>query len=172
GFVIANGLIATTFRAIDGAGSIHVVLPGGKQFLVSDVVGWDRWQDWAILRVPTADIAALKRATPNSWSVGDRCFFLDVAENGSRTIVDLNVTGTNTYPSAGERLSLGSTASADATGSPLLNEYGELIAIVGAGTIPGSSSLGTRFGFYGTALPGKENLGSLALPISLVPEPK
>ena len=54
GFVIANGLIATTFRAIDGAGSIHVVSPGGKQFLVSDVVGWDRWQDWAILRVPTA----------------------------------------------------------------------------------------------------------------------
>jgi hypothetical protein len=171
GFVIADGLIATAFRVIDGATTVHVVLPGGQQGDVREVVGWNRWQDWAILRLPTGTVPVLKRAKPTSWSVGDRCFFLNAAD-GARTIADLNVTGSTKYPNAGERLSLNAAATSEATGSPLLNEYGEVIGIVGTGTIPGSSSIGNRLGLYGPSFGFGEDLGELALPIATLPDLK
>lgn len=54
GFVIADGLVATAFRVIDGAGIIRLLARDGGQVQISDVLSWDRWQDWVILRVSTA----------------------------------------------------------------------------------------------------------------------
>ena len=63
-------------------------------------MNWNRWQSWALLRVATGELPKLRRARPNSWHVGDRCFFLNVAQDGTRTIADVDITGTHKYPNA------------------------------------------------------------------------
>lgn len=169
GFFIGDGLVLTAFRVIDGASSLRAVLPGGQPTTVNGVVLWNRWQDWAILQV-TSNAPALKRAKANSWVVGDRCFFLNAAEDGTRTIVDLNIVGTKTYPDAGDRLNLSAIPSVAASGSPLLNEYGEVIGVVGVGRIPGGSlASNTGYGFGRFVVTGNQAAG-LALPISSIPE--
>ena len=170
GFVINTDLVATTFEAIDGAVSVRLTLPKGAQQQVSSVMNWNRWQSWALLRVATGELPKLRRARPNSWHVGDRCFFLNVAQDGTRTIADVDITGTHKYPNAGERLQLSNVANLNASGSPLLNEYGDVIGLIGAGTVPGSGSLLTsRFGTYASSLRTRM-MGMLALPINQIAE--
>jgi len=50
------------------------------------------------LRVDSDKLPHLDPAKAASGDVGDRCFFLDVASEGHRVIVDENVTGKNEFP--------------------------------------------------------------------------
>lgn len=168
GFYIADDQIVTAFEVIDGASGISVQLPSGERLQTDKVLAWNRWQDWAILKISPTKTSPLKRAKANSWAVGDRCFLLNVAPDGTRTIEDLNVSGTHDYPKAGQRLALAYMASAKAAGSPLLNEYGDVIGIVAGSTIPGSSSLlQERTGYYSSLMRGGNGSNAVAVPIEL-----
>jgi hypothetical protein len=170
GFFLGDGLVLTAFEVIDGASSVVVQLPSGERLPGREVLQWNRWQDWAILKVPRTDVPGLVRAKVNSWAVGDRCFYLNVSADSGRSIVDVNITGTNSYPNAGERLTISNLGSPETIGSPILNEYGAVIGIVAGSTIPGASSLtASRFGYYASLLRTRHS-SDLAVPISLVPE--
>lgn len=172
GFFIADGQILTAFEVIDGATSISVELPDGKRLQTDQVLAWNRWQDWAILKVSSLKIALLNPAKANSWAVGDRCFLLNVARDETRTIEDLNISGTHDYPSAGQRMLLAFMASPKAAGSPLLNEYGEVIGVIAGSTIPGSSSLlQERTGYFSGLVRVRNGPDTVAVPIELVKMP-
>jgi trypsin-like peptidase len=172
GFFVADGIVLTAFEVVDGASSVRLQLPSGEKVQVGGLLRWNRWQDWALLKAPGLKGPVLPRAQQGSWAVGDRSLFLNVSGDGSRNIVDTNLTGTNSYPSAGERLLVPYPIGADTAGSPLLNEYGEVIGLMVVHTIPGASSLATgTFFSYSNFLPSKNFSQGLALPINAVPEP-
>lgn len=171
GFFIEKGLVLTTFQVIDGASLLRIAGADGRISTSEKVVAWNRWQDWAVIRVETDSAGILSRAQADSWKVGDRCFSLDARDDSSRMIVDANIIGKQQDSRAGERVTVSFSLYPRAIGSPLLNEYGEVIGIVGAGIVPGATSLEVlRTGF-------PVNLATLeftyrrdqALPISLVP---
>jgi len=173
GFVLAEGQVLTAFQVIDGANRLRVVLPDGRRVETDQLLAWNRRQDWAILKVDTGKAPALPRAHPNSWSVGDRCYTLDSPAEGGRVIAETAITGTNTWARAGERLNVSLVVNPAAVGAPLVNDYSEVVGIIGGSLIPGMRSLeAAMIAGYSEAVVqfGGPARGRLAVPITLVPE--
>ena len=71
GFVIGEGLIATSLHVIGEGRAITIRLADGKQFDVTEIHAWDRKQDLAVLRIeakglrpiPLGDSAELKQGS-------------------------------------------------------------------------------------------------------------
>jgi hypothetical protein len=170
GFFVGENLVATTFGVIDGASALRVILFDGRTISTSQILAWDRRQDWVILQVEAGETPKLLRAPADSWAIGDRCYSLDVPAESNRVILDADIIGKNTFPIAGERINLNFGASHAAAGAPLLNEYGEVIGMMGGALLPGSGSLeGTRFGYSPGALHvAGAYRGALAVPITQV----
>lgn len=170
GFFIAPNRLVTAFQVVDGAAKVRVVTPQGNFFEVTEVVAWNRRQDWVILGIALDKVSTLERAAANSWAVGDRCYFLDAPAEGNRVLVETSLIGKQNLGVAGDRLNIGETPSRRAHGSPVLNEYGEVIGMLGAGLLPGAAFLeDMTFGASSNALGGPSR-GALAVPISLLNE--
>lgn len=52
GFFVSDDMIVTAFQVIDGASKLRAVLPDGSAMEVTQVMAWNRRQDWAVLKVP------------------------------------------------------------------------------------------------------------------------
>jgi len=164
-FFIGRGLAVTAFQIIDGASSLRLVPPDGRRVESTQVVAYNRPQDWAVLRVSGDTPPALGPAMPKSWSVGDRCFTFEVSLAGNRTVVDEFITGEHTFPEFGERLNVSSPTWGSAIGSPVLNEYGDVIGVLGGSTHPGKHWEDTGRGVWSM------REGSLVTPIDSVRVP-
>jgi len=167
GFVIGPGRVLTAFEVIDGATKVRI-LAQGKLVEVNEVQAWNRRQGWAILKVGLENAQSLLRAaTP--IGVTERCFFLDAAAENNRVLTETFLIGTQELGAAGQRLNIADPFDRRAVGSPLLNDYGEVIGIVGgsllAGAFPGDTVYASR-----NATLGAVTRGGLAIPISLVTE--
>ncbi|HTG17583.1 MAG TPA: hypothetical protein VK747_20215, partial [Blastocatellia bacterium] len=138
------------------------------------------WQDWAFIKVDTGDKQAgrlrsqekLIALSPNTdSSVGSRVFALAVSPVGARVIVRCDIVGKNRFPQNGERLNLNCTHP-DVIGSPLLNEYGDLIGVVGGSLIPGWASTKSLPGvYYSGAQIANSTPGLLAVPVTSSSKP-
>jgi hypothetical protein len=140
GFFVAPDLVSTSFGGINAVRSVRLV--GGDQphMETSDVVSWNRRDDWAVLRYAgaTGRPAPLAADPPR---VGDRCFFLDAQADGGRVIVETTVVGR----SPDGDFSLGETAGETSHGAPVFNDFGEIVAKLAGSGIPGA----TRFDLFG-----------------------
>ncbi len=171
GFYLNNGQLVTAFQNVDGATKLRVISADGTAQEVAAVRAWDRWKDWAILAVSGANVNGLTRAAPKSWSVGSVCYFLQTSSGSGRVIADGTIVGQNTFPRAGERMNIAESPSRGAIGSPLTNEFGDVVGMVGGSLAPGTDLLGS----YMLTSPGNSLGGpsyvrdGLAVPINLIP---
>jgi len=177
-FVIKDGILLTAYDVLDCAQSLRVVRPDGKQIQSLAILAADRPQDWALLQVPSLGTAPLPIARLGSWAVGDEYFSLEAPPTGGRTLVEGNITGVNDFPDFGKRMHLSLSTSAGASGSPVLNEAGEVIGIISHGSLlpgVGSSDTAMRFGYpmnlAGADSPARLN-DVLAIPIESVHIPE
>lgn len=142
GFVIDGNLIVTTFENIESANSVRVTTADGVTGELNGLVAWNRREDWAVMRFPSPLNNALAGAKPESWQIGDNCYSLDSPQEGNRTIVSGNITGSHKFLDVGERWNLNFHLSDRAGGSPVVTEYGEVIGVASAASlVPGLSSL-------------------------------
>lgn len=161
GFFLEDGVVLTPFHVIDGASALVLTLHDGRRFETNAVIAWNRRQDWVLLKTPPGT-PTLDRAPERSWLVGDRCFSLDTAVGSSRVISELSIAGRTEGRESDERLILGGSVSPEATGSPLLNEYGEVVGMTGVNAGPEPTG-GSR---YGVSMVPQV---LLAVPVDLVP---
>lgn len=138
GFWIGEGRVLTAFETLDGAASVQVILQDGSQRPATQLLSWNRWQDWAILAIPGTYRPSLKRAA-DPGGVGDHCVFLEITPGGSR-FTDGTITGKTTPPRAGERFLLQSLATPASTGGALLNDNGEWVGVISGVSVPGANS--------------------------------
>jgi len=171
GFLVDTDVILTAFQLIDGATRLRVLLPDGRRLETQEVLSWDKWQDWAFLKVDSRQKRFIA-LSPNADSpVGSRVFALAVSPTGSRVIVRCDIVGKNRFPQNGERINLNCTHP-DVIGSPLLNEYGDLIGVVGGNLIPGMPSTKSFPGMYaGAAQIANSTPGILAVPVNSASKP-
>jgi S1-C subfamily serine protease len=171
GFFISDGLVLTAFQVIDGASKLRAILPDGRRVETNQVAAWNRRQDWAILKLDVGKVPVLARAQANSWSVGDHCYTLDSPAEGNLVIVETGIIGKSSLPGAGERINIALSISPAGIGSPLLNEYGDVLGVVGGRLIPGVSALEAAGVGYSEVLGlvGGPVRGGLAVPITLIP---
>jgi len=140
GFWVGNGQILTSFESIDGAASLRVSLSSGAQIKTDLAIAWNRWQDWAVLKVDAAPKSFLKRADNGSANVGDHCVFLEWGPVGSK-LTDGTVTGTNSFSRAGARLLVASGVSPQSIGGALLDEFGNYVGVIGGSIVPSANPI-------------------------------
>jgi hypothetical protein len=165
GFVAAPSSIVASFHCIDGASKIRVIFPNGTKHETDQLISWNRREDYVVIKVDTAQIPALSLASGNSWEIGDRVSFLDVAPEGSRVISEVKIVGKNSFPSAGARMNLSNPASGSAIGAALINEYGEVIGFIGGGLYPDDGFPASMALDQASSSPGRT---AIAVPIVLV----
>ncbi len=168
GFFIAPDRLVTSFQAIDGSSKIRIVTSEGLRFEANEVLAWNRREDWVVLPVASQSAVTLVAASEAS-SVGDRVYVLDVPSEGNRVLVETSLIGRQTIANAGERITIGDSLNRRALGSPLLNEYGEVIGLIG-GNLISTAAFVEDLAFSARSLTGTQR-GTLAVPINLIGSP-
>ena len=112
GFFVAPDLVLTSFTGINAARLIRLVSSDQKRLETSEVVSWNKRDDWAILRFVGASGRPIERA-PAAPRVGDRCYFLDAQGEVARVIVETTVIG-----EAGGEFALGKSRAKQAMAHP------------------------------------------------------
>jgi Trypsin-like peptidase domain len=169
GFFLENGLLLTAFQAIDGAHTLRIRLSDGSHVQSDAVLAWNRRQDWALLNVAAGKSAKLLRADTKPVTVGDHCYWFDTKPDGARVISDGQIAGKENHEGWGDRLSIAGTFDSSAVGSPVLNEQGEVLGLLG-GAIPEPRvySAGSTFTATGSVVPiGLASASATATPTSL-----
>jgi len=171
GFYLGDGRLVTAFQNIDGAKQVRVVFGEGRTIEATQVLARNRWQDWAVLPVNAPKVAGLPRAHSKSWTIGTVAYYLEVSTGSSRVITDTTIVGENTFPRAGDRLNLSASPDRAAIGSPLLNEYGEVIGMVGGSLAPGTNLLESYLLAMAPSNAGGGGIlrYGLAVPVTLIP---
>jgi hypothetical protein len=141
GFMIGEGQVATAFQMIDGAVNLRIIFPDGHTVQSNLILARSRREDWAVVKLDVPGPPDLPIAKSGSWSVGDRCVFLQVQDNGNRAIDECAIVGKDTAPEAGSRITIDHEPTAASEGSALLDEQGEVIGIVGGSLVPGATAL-------------------------------
>ncbi len=135
GVFFKQGLVATSFRVVEGASALRLRFSDGKEIRIEQLAVWNRHQDWAVFAVDSPSPSILKLADPKSWNIGDHCYWLDLNPDGSRVIRDGQIVGMQSPPRSGDRINISGIYNRWSLGGPLLNEQGQLIGLLG-GTLP------------------------------------
>jgi len=168
GFFLGPGKLLTAFQVIDGAARVRVVGPQGRLIEATEVLAYNRRQDWIVLKVPIDNMPTLERASAATWAIGDRNYVLDVPAEGNRVLVETTVIGKQTLTAIGNRINIADRVARRAIGSPLMNDFGEVIGMIGGSLIPGASfNEDDAFG-EGSSNLGGVSRGTLAIPIELI----
>jgi len=131
GFFLTPELVSTSFAGIGGARTVRLVTPEGRRLETSAVAGWDVRDDWALLRFPGAGAQPVTLA-PEPPRVGDRAYLLDSQGGTGRVIVESAFIGS----SGRGNFRLNEMTGPASLGSPIFNEYGEVVAaLAGSGVL-------------------------------------
>jgi hypothetical protein len=171
GFFVKENLLATAFQVVEGASSLRVVLPDERSFVVEEVAGWNRWQDWALVELPAGPHPALPFGPPTSSEVW--AMLLSIDRDGTISPTACWLSPASPHPKGGDRLTLAWLREAEkpskpvrvdtvwvsqeAMGGPVVNGRGEVIGILGGNLIPGET-IGERLGLLSSILVTPANL--------------
>jgi hypothetical protein len=147
------------FSVIESASTLRVRTPAGRLLETQEVAGWNRRLGWAIVPAPSHGLTVLPRSS-ESVTVGDGALVVHTGEDGSRVITETGIVGQEQGASARLRLS-----GPVATGSPLLDQRGDLLGLAFGGS---DESLGPAMmttGYGTVRIPG----GSLMVPAPRLP---
>lgn len=134
GFTGGRGQIFTAMAAIDDVDNVRALMPGGSAHAVKSAIAWHRKQEWAVLQAPGDGPAEpLAVAPANATQVGDRCYSMEGGVTGGRSLLEGTITGMGTIASDAPTLLATFSNGSGTPGAPLLNEYGEIIGLIGAG---------------------------------------
>ena len=163
GLAAGNDIVVTTFAAVDATDTLRVTLPDGSELPAEGLVAWNRRQGWALLSVPAVAQARFQEAAPPS--VGDRCYSVMGGPSGARILVDGTIVGSSS--AAGRPGVIAAFASGVARpGAPVLDQFGDLLGIVGGGSEQAVGSLAHRFAQASSDL-GMQ--GGQIIPLSALP---
>ena len=129
GFRAGGGLVYTAMSALDSADDIRVLSRDGTATPLTAVVAWNRARHWAVLS-GAADADTLAIAAADATKVGSRCVSLEGTSATGRVLSECTITGQDAQgatPSFIATFRVGGAVS----GAPVLNEFGELIGLVG-----------------------------------------
>jgi hypothetical protein len=138
GFVAdpVSGLTYTVISAIDATHALHALIPDGTLHPISQLVAFSRKQQWAVVGGRPVASESLPISRAQMSEVGSRCYSIEGTPAGVRVIITGTITGQVTQ-NTGVRTLIATFPSAfGMPGAPVVNEYGELIGLVGVG-LPG-----------------------------------
>ena len=163
GLAAGNGIVVTTFAAVDATDTLRVTLPDGSERPAEALLAWNSRQGWALVSVPAVVQSRFQEATPPG--VGDRCYSVMGGPSGARILVDGTIVGSSSAagrPGVIAAFSMGAAL----PGAPVLDQYGDLLGIVGGGSEQAVGSLAHQFA---QASSGLGMQGGQIIPLSSLP---
>jgi len=156
-----GGQVMTAVQGLDAVGRITAVFPDGRTEPVTSVTAVNRAAGWALVPAGPSTDAAATPAT-DAPKVGDRCYSMQSSTGGARVLLEGQITGLG---AGGTTQAAGWMASffngLGTSGSPVVNEYGELLGILGGPVAPKVHSLRSL---------ASADLGNMPItPVSAVP---
>lgn len=139
GFVVAAGLILTSFGSIDMASGLEVELADGSATTTYEIAGCNRAQDWALVKGDTKDVPPLQFGSADSIVIGEQLIAFSSGSGSSRIIGAIDVSGRATLPGLGPRVYFQPALPTVASGGPLLSLHGKVVGVIGGGATPGAS---------------------------------
>jgi len=131
-----TGRLYTVVAAIDSADSVRAIRADRSAHELTSMVDWNRQQQWAVLVGPVSQGSALAVRADTPVKVGSRCFSMEGTVDGVRVLLVGTITG-HTGTVAGRPALVVTFGNAfGMPGAPVVDEYGELLGMVGAG-MPG-----------------------------------
>lgn len=159
GFSPGGGVVYTAMSVLDNADEIRLLLANGTATPLTTVVAWNRAQQWAVLSGGAAG-ESIPIAAAGAAKIGSRCVSLDGASATGRVLSECTISGQDTR---GGTVSLLATfpVGGSVAGAPVLNEFGELIGLVGGvGPVGAEGSAVYRV--------GESRSGTPIVPIGLI----
>jgi hypothetical protein len=136
GFVVAPDTIATAFQSIDAAVGVEVEFADGRRTPVREILALSRLDDWALLRMSTGDLAAVRRTQCGAAEIGQRLAMFSLDGN-TRVLMPVDVGAVSAPRGYGTRIQFSPVADASAAGGPLISEAGCVVGVVGGYFVPG-----------------------------------
>jgi len=165
GLVAGNGIVATTFAAVDATDTLRVTLPDGSQQPAEALAAWNPRHGWALLKLPGAPPASSPIRAADMPKVGDRCYSITGGAAGGRVLVDGMIVGASASAS-GPSVIVSFSSGMALPGSPVVNEYGDLVGIMGGGS---GQAVGSLVRQLAQANSGMGTLGGQVIPLSALP---
>jgi S1-C subfamily serine protease len=165
GFIAAPSVVLSAFQCIDGASKLRIIFADGSTQETDQLLSWNRRQDWAAISVDTKTTPPLKSSSGKAGDIGAFALYLDTALEGNRVLSEVKIIGKSSFASNGERLQISNSITRRAIGAPLLDEYGEVIGILGGSIYPGMSAVSAREALFMDFMGNRQ---SMAVPIDLV----
>lgn len=168
GFSPAAGLIYTAMSTLDGADEIRLIARDGAATPLTAAVAWNRRQHWAVL-AGTVGTEVLPIAKADATKVGTRCASLQGTPTGGRALSECSITGLDTQGAAPSFIATFSVGNAT-SGAPVLNEFGELIGLVGDRGADRASAYVAGGSIAGTPIVpiGLVRVAPAAIPVNLI----
>jgi len=141
GFFFAPSEVLTAFQVIDGASSLRLTLSNGVVVTATQLVGWNRFQDWAVVKVDVPAPGTVEIEKPDAYKVGEGVYVLDVPQSDNRTIQNAQISGLENGPSGAKRMSVNWWGTLRTVGSPVFNLQGKVIGLMGGGFVPGEANV-------------------------------
>lgn len=166
GAVIAAGdQLMTGVQALDSVARITATYPDGRTEPVTAVTVLSRSAGWALVPAGASPGVAVVPATAPA-KVGDRCYSMQGSTGGSRVLLEGQITGLAGGGAPGWMVSFFNGLGT--RGSPVVNEFGELIGILGG---PPASSVPTVRALASADFGNMPVIPATALPAGPLPAP-
>lgn len=165
GLVAGNGIVATTFAAVDATDTLRVTLPDGSRQPAEALAAWNRRHGWALLKLRAAPPAASPITAADTPKVGDRCYSIMGEAGGARVLVEGTIIGAS-VSAIGPSVIVSFFSNRTLPGSPVLDEYGDLIGIMGGGWRQAVGSLLRQVAEANSEIAA---LGGQVIPLSALP---
>jgi S1-C subfamily serine protease len=133
-----EGQLFTAVKVLDEASRVQAVSANGTTQPLTQVVDLERAGGWAILAARVERPKLLPRASEPP-RVGDRCYSMQGNPTGARVLLEGQVTGKTQDATGGLMVSFFNGAGT--YGSPVVNEFGELVGLLGSSAMPPHRSL-------------------------------
>ena len=134
GGLLSNGALYTSIGVLDGVAGVRGKDADGRPIDITGVLGTNREDGSATLAGGTPSVPALP-SPESAPTVGDRCYSIESSPAGGHALTSCSIIG-RAAGAAGDRGFIVRFTTAPGTpGAPVVNEYGELLGLVGGGSV-------------------------------------
>lgn len=133
GFIVSSdGILVTNYHVIEGATSAIAKSENGAVFIVDGVLGTDAKNDLAVLKLRARDLPFLTLADSARVEPGQRVAVIGSPQGLEGTLSEGIVSAVRNLEEEGRRIQITAAISPGSSGSPVLNEKGEVVGVATA----------------------------------------
>ncbi len=136
-FISSDGVAVTNYHVLEDLIKAEIKTADGKHYAISQILGYDYFNDVALIKIEGKNFPYLKLADPKTLRTGQRIYCIGSPLGFENTISDGLVSSpVRAYPQIDDRelIQISAPISHGSSGGAVLNEYGDVVGISSMGS--------------------------------------